>query len=161
MPLVMLTGPAGCGKTTMREKILRTNPETIVLSTDDFIQKYADQNGKTYNKVFKDVYSDAQEALNSKANFALQNNLPVLWDQTNLTRISRKAKLTPFIKAGYIIYGVGFQYLTLDLLLARNTRPGKHIPSDVLELMFAQYQLPSTTYEPYFTEVFNMENPHD
>lgn len=161
MPLVMLTGPAGCGKTTMREKLLRHNPKAVVLSTDDFIQKYADQNGKTYDKVFKDVYSDSQEALNFKASFALRNNLPVIWDQTNLTRISRENKLAPFIKAGYRIYGVGFQCLTLDFLLSRSNRPGKHIPSDVLELMFAQYQLPSTTYEPYFTEVFNMENPHD
>ena len=89
--LIMLVGLPGSGKSTFGKII---QGEGIRLSTDDIIELHATIEGKTYNEVFQDSITTAKKLLEVHLEWALRENEPlIIWDQTNLTVKTRKAKL--------------------------------------------------------------------
>jgi len=136
--LVMLIGLPGSGKSTYCRSNL---PKVPILSTDDIIEKYAKDKGKTYSEVFTKIASEAGKHVQQKTKKFIKDRQSVIIDQTNMTRKSRTNKLIPF--EGYykvaIIVTADPVELTLRLKL-RAEQTGKYIPQNVIDQMAQSFQ---------------------
>ena len=141
----MLCGIPTSGKSTYVNKLKKLDywKDAVVLSTDDYIEKYAKRVGQTYNEVFDDVIGDATKELEIEFNWAKSKGRNIIWDQTNLSRKTRRKKLSKLPS----IYKRGVVYFTVSLedALERNKhREGKFIPESILKRMWHQFEIPTT-----------------
>lgn len=134
----MLVGVPGSGKSTWIEETELDEgqgQDTIILSTDDYIEHIASIRGATYNEVFHDIIKDANRKMYEDLDWALAHNNNIIWDQTNTSRKSRKEKLAK-IPAHYKKIAVFFPTPLLEELERRlASRPGKVIPKGVMQNM--------------------------
>jgi len=146
MELILLCGIPTSGKSTY-VKTLLSQPyweNAVVLSTDNYIQNVAENQGKTYNEVFEDTISAATEFMWKQLKFAVHEGRNIIWDQTNLTPKTRKTK-TSRVPKHYHKKAVYFE-ITLEEALERNKhREGKIIPESVLKSMYYSFQIPNNT----------------
>jgi len=146
MPTVyMLVGVPGSGKSTWLTNNVRQNGNDAVwsLSTDDYIEDIARQEGKTYNDVFKDHIKDATAHMYDELKIALGEKADLYWDQTNLSVKSRKGKIAQVPK-DYTKIAVVFKIPDRDELMLRlNSRPGKTIPDHVMNSMIKNFEMPT------------------
>src|SRR6185312_9105568 len=134
--LVMLVGLPGCGKSTYRK------PHAMdFISSDHFIEEYAQAAGKTYGEVFSVFAKQAEVLMYAHMEDLLRNETrQIVWDQTNLNAKTRQKKLQKFNEAGgkdYRKIALFFEP-DLQLTLARNEERrafGRDIPLHVLESM--------------------------
>jgi predicted kinase len=148
--LYMLIGVPGSGKSTWIANQDWTKDIPIV-SSDKFIDEHAAKEGKTYNEVFADYVKIATHLMDNQVLICKANNTNIIWDQTNTSVKSRKAKLDKL--DGYEKIAVVFrtpEKEELDKRLAQ--RVGKHIPANVIESMIANLQEP--TEEEGFKEIW-------
>jgi predicted kinase len=137
-----LIGPPNSGKSTWVKK---NAPDAVIISSDQYIERRAEELGKTYGEVFKDSIGPATAEMMSTLDNAIISRLPLVWDQTNLTKKSRKAKLDKLKK--YNVIAVAFEIPYEEILRRRNKRKnetGKDVPDHILQSMFNTYQRPST-----------------
>lgn len=144
--LYMLIGVPGSGKTTW---VKNNKNDAVVLSTDDYIERIAAEQNKTYSEVFKDEIDSANTHMSQELTRAIKNGDDIIWDQTNLTVKSRKGKLSKIPK-NYRKVAVYFS-VPQDLRQRLASRPGKTIPEPVIISMINQLQPPSK--EERFDEV--------
>jgi predicted kinase len=151
MPKVyMLVGVPGSGKSTWIKN--QTWPDnTVVVSSDRFIDDEAVRQGKTYSDIFDDYIKVATRLMDNQVLIAKANNCDIIWDQTNLTAKSRKAKLAKL--EGYEKIAVFFRTPEPEVLAWRlENRPGKTIPWKVITDMSANIVEP--TAEEGFKEIW-------
>lgn len=142
LELIMLIGAPCTGKSTYIKKY-ENDKSYVILSTDDYIQAYADASGKTYNEVFKEVIKSAEFELMSRLQYAIAAKKNIIWDQTNMTIASRAKKLNK-VPSNYVKKAVVL-YADLQTIKERNkNRPGKVIPFDVIQSMLVFYQKPTS-----------------
>ena len=150
--LIMLVGLPGTGKSTwIRESGFWARPVTMILSTDNYIETVAFGEDKTYSEVFPMAIKAAEKNLEEGLEYAIQTNMNIVWDQTNLSVASRKKKLRK-IPAHY--RKVAKVFLPTDeheAWLNSPERTGKVIPKNVLDSMRATFQMP--TVDEGFDEV--------
>jgi predicted kinase len=141
---VFLCGIPCSGKSTFVNELKKIPywENAVVLSTDAYIEKQAQRCGLTYNQIFDDVIDDATRELELELNMAKDRGENLIWDQTNISRKTRKkklAKLPSFYARGVIYFDV-----TLEEALRRNeNREGKYIPKSVLKRMYHQLEVPT------------------
>lgn len=148
--LYMLIGVPGSGKSTWIANQDWTKDIPIV-SSDKFIDEHAAKEGKTYNEVFADYVKIATHLMDNQVLICKANNTDIIWDQTNTSVKSRKAKLEKL--EGYEKIAVVFrtpEKEELDKRLAQ--RVGKHIPANVIDSMIVNLQEP--TEEEGFKEIW-------
>lgn len=122
-----------------------------VISTDNFVEAYAKEQGKTYNEVFKDYMPIAVKLMANQAKICEANGLDVIWDQTSTTVASRRRKFNTL--PGYEHIAVVFPTPDAEELARRlNSRPGKNIPDDVMRSMIEGFEMP--TEEEGFKEIW-------
>jgi predicted kinase len=144
MECVMLCGIPTSGKSTYVDKLLAMDywKNSVVLSTDYFVEFYAKKQGKTYNEVFDDYIKEATQSMDKCLQHAIEYGKDIIWDQTNLTAGTRKKKLRR-LPAEYH-RGVVYFELSLEEALERNNhRKGKFIPKDILKRMYHQFEIPT------------------
>ena len=144
-----LIGVPGSGKSTWikNQEWLKDVP---VVSTDNFVEAYAKEQGKTYNEVFKDYMPIAVKLMANQALICQANNVDVVWDQTSTTAVSRKRKFNTLPNYEHI----AVVFLTPEPEeLARRlaSRPGKNIPTDVMRSMINNFEMP--TIDEGFKEI--------
>ena len=139
--LYMLIGVPAAGKSTwIKNQDWTTN--TVVVSSDRFIDDYAEQQGKTYNEVFEEYAPIAMRLMNNQVSIAQANGCNIVWDQTNTTVKSRKSKLA--MLPNYEKIAVFFQTPEPEVLAWRlDNRPGKSIPWNVMRSMIENLQAPT------------------
>lgn len=148
--LYMLIGVPGSGKSTWIANQDWTKDIPIV-SSDKFIDEHAAKEGKTYNEVFADYVKIATRLMDNQVLICKANNTDIIWDQTNTSVKSRKAKLDKL--EGYEKIAVVFRTPEKEELDKRLVqRVGKHIPANVMESMIANLQEP--TEEEGFKEIW-------
>ena len=148
--LYMLIGVPGSGKSTWIANQDWTKDIPIV-SSDKFIDEHAAKEGKTYNEVFADYVKIATHLMDNQVLICKANNTDIIWDQTNTSVKSRKAKLDKL--EGYEKIAVVFRTPEKEELEKRLAqRVGKHIPANVMESMIANLQEP--TEEEGFKEIW-------
>jgi len=137
----ILVGVPGVGKTTWTQSQTLVNPYAY-LSTDLYIEQYAEEAGKDYAVIFKLRMPDAIESMVNDAITARNNKQNVIWDQTSTTKESRARKLD--MLPGYRKIAVVFRTPDreeLDRRLA--SRPNKLIPKYVVDNMINFWEEPS------------------
>ena len=146
MECVMLCGIPTSGKSTYVDKLLAMDywKNSVVLSTDYFVEFYAKKQGKTYNEVFDEYIKEATQKMELNIQYAIDNGKDIIWDQTNLTAGTRKKKLRRLPPEYH--RGVIYFELTLEEALERNNhRKGKFIPKDILKRMWHQFEIPTVS----------------
>jgi predicted kinase len=145
-----LIGVPGAGKSTWI-KNQDWAVDIPVVSTDNFVEAYALEQGKTYNEVFKDYMPIAVKLMANQALICAANGLDVIWDQTSTTVLSRKRKFNTLPKYEHI--AVVFKTPEPDELARRlASRPGKIIPYPVMRSMIDGFEMP--TLEEGFKEIW-------
>lgn len=140
--LTILTGVPASGKSTFVSQYKESHPDTVICSTDNYIEEYATEQNKTYSEVFAEYIPIAVSKMMDDIHYAKRNNLDVIFDQTNLTVKSRKKKLKLF--PNYIKVAVVFPIPDENELYRRlKNRPGKNIPENVMQSMIRNYSMPS------------------
>ena len=141
---IFLVGIPCSGKSTYAKK-LKTIPylsNSVILSTDNYIEKEAQRMGLTYNQIFDDVIGDATRELELELNMAKDKGKDIIWDQTNLsvkTRRKKLAKLPSYYRRSVVYFEV-----SLEEALERNKyREGKFIPESILKRMWHQFEIPT------------------
>ena len=142
--LMMLVGQPASGKTTFINDLgnLVVTRDTMVISSDYYIELEAKRLNSTYDQVFKDYIKTATDR--SKQDFAeaIKNQSNIIWDQTNLTVKSRAWKLAA-LPSDYVkmctILTVSPEVQAERLA----SREGKQIPSNIINSMTDTFVWPS------------------
>jgi predicted kinase len=136
----MMVGLPGTGKSTFCNQ-LNIDQEFTVISSDDIMEMIGKKYHFTYNELFSNnTYSFSEKMMFNIARLAVERNDRIIWDQTNLTVKSRANKLATIPKH-YIKHAVVFNIP--DDWETRLDRPGKTIPTNVLETMKQSFQMPT------------------
>lgn len=144
----VLIGLPGSGKTTWAN----THFSNIArLSTDDYVERFANKLQTTYSNCFKTVMPRAVRLMARKAKKVHKHQLDVVWDQTSLTELSRirKFRMLPAHNMIAVVFST-----PPDLLQRLASRPGKYISQTVLERMSSSYQEPSVSHG--FSEIWRI-----
>ena len=145
-----LIGVPGAGKSTWI-KNQEWAKDIPVVSTDNFVEYYAKQQGKTYSEVFDEYMPIAVRLMANQALIAQANNKDVIWDQTSTTVNSRRKKFNTLPDYEHI--AVVFKTPEHQELIRRLwSRPGKEIPEHVIASMIAGWEEP--TEEEGFKEIW-------
>ena len=142
--LVMLCGIPCSGKSTYMDKLRAYEywENSVVLSTDNYIEEQAKRLGMTYNEVFQDCIDEATRQLEMSFVRAKEEGKRIIWDQTNLSIKTRKKKLTK-VPSIYKRTVVWFQVDLEEALKRNGTREGKFIPESILKRMYHQFEVPT------------------
>jgi len=141
---VMLVGIPCSGKSTYVEKLKKIPywENAVILSTDAYIEKVAQEHNTTYNEIFEDCISEATRQLELAFIMAKDKGENLIWDQTNLTVKTRKKKLSKL--PSFYARGVIYFEISLEEALKRNkNREGKFIPESILKRMYHQLEIPT------------------
>lgn len=125
-----------------------------VASTDNFVEAYAQKQGKTYSEVFDEYMPTAVNLMAEQVVFCRNNNLDVIWDQTSTTEKSRARKfnMLPDYEHIAVVFKTP-EKEELDRRLA--SRPGKNIPDHVMRSMIKHFEMP--TEDEGFKEIWFAE----
>lgn len=149
----ILVGVPGSGKSTWVAN-QKWSKDCSYISTDQWVDLEAERTGKTYSDVFAAYMPKAISLMIRKLDLAKAANMDIIWDQTSTTVASRKKKLK-FLQ-GYHTVVVVFKIPEAEELKRRlNSRPGKHIPDNVMKSMIAGFEMP--TEEEGFDEIWHAE----
>ena len=147
-----LIGVPGSGKSTWIKNQKWANGMPVV-STDNFVEAYAKEQGKTYSEVFDDFMPKAVKLMANQALICQANNLDLIWDQTSTTVKSRIRKFNTLPKYEHV--AVVFETPPEDVLNTRlASRPGKNIPKHVMNQMISGFEMP--TLDEGFTEIIHV-----
>lgn len=148
-----LIGVPGSGKSTWI-KNQDWAKDLPVVSTDNFVEAYAKEQGKTYSEVFDDYMPIAVKLMANQALVCQANGLDVIWDQTSTSVAARKRKFNTLPKYEHI--AIVFKTPEPEELARRlASRPGKNIPDYVMRSMIDGFVMP--TEEEGFTEIWHAE----
>ena len=147
-----LVGVSGSGKSTWVKNQIWALGLSIV-STDNFVEAYATEQGKTYTEVFTDYMPIAVRLMANHAEICRANGVDVIWDQTSTTVKSRARKFN--MLPDYEHIAVVFAMPDRDEHARRlNSRPDKIIPDQVVADMIQNFEMP--TLEEGFTEIWRV-----
>ena len=139
----ILVGVPGSGKSTWISKAPVDWNNTVVASTDNYVEQEAKRQGKTYSDVFKDVMPSAVNNMAHTVIDAVKNNQDIIWDQTSTTRHTRAKKIR-MLPSNYEVIAVVFPTPNQQELSRRlSNRPGKNIPDEVIKSMIDKWEEPS------------------
>jgi len=150
--LYVLVGVPGSGKSTWIKDQTWMLGLTKV-STDNFVEAYAKQQGKTYSEVFEEYMPNAIEQMSEQVIFARKHGHDIIWDQTSTTVASRvrKLKMLPEYYSIAIVFATPEEK---ELKRRLNSRPGKEVPWDVVQGMIDNFEMP--TEEEGFKEIWRV-----
>ena len=144
--LIILVGPAGCGKSTYINKIKSKND--VVVSSDTIREKYfGNINDQTHNKEVFEIFYD----IISKE---LAKNKTVYADATNISKRSRTS-YKRFLNNNDV--EVHIIPTTLELCKKQNASRDRKVPNYVIDRMYKNIELP-TKDEGFKTFVVKRNN---
>ena len=145
-----LVGVPASGKSTWIKNQIWTLGLSVI-STDSFVEDYAKAQGKTYSEVFKEYMPIAVKLMSNQVLICQANGVDVIWDQTSTTVASRARKFN--MLPGYDHIAVVFPTPPLEELKQRLAgRPGKEIPTEIVDDMVANFVIP--TQDEGFKEIW-------
>lgn len=146
-----LIGVPGSGKSTWIKNQIWALGLTVV-STDNFVEDYAQSQGKTYSEVFDEYMPTAVDLMSKVVIHAREHGHDIIWDQTSTIEKSRARKFR--MLPDYEHIAIVFATPDADELAKRlASRPGKNIPDHVMRSMIEGFEMP--TEEEGFKEIWN------
>jgi predicted kinase len=147
-----LIGVPGSGKSTWVKNQIWALGLTVI-STDNFVEAYANTQGRTYSEVFEDYMPTAIDLMIQQVAFAQQHGHTVIWDQTSTTAASRRKKFR--MLPDYQHIAVVFKTPDPEELSRRlASRPGKIIPEEIVKDMIDRFEMP--TLAEGFQEIWHV-----
>lgn len=135
-----LVGVPASGKTTWIQNQTWMD-HCVLVSTDHYVDKFASRLGKTYSEVFDLVMPRAIRLMMRRVQWAREQGLDVIWDQTSTTRASRARKFRALPDHDHV--AVVFDTPPAEVLSKRLAqRPGKVIPHAVVSNMIENFEMP-------------------
>jgi predicted kinase len=139
----MLVGVPGSGKSTWIAKQPFDWNNTVIASTDNFVDAQARRQGKTYSEIFQAVMPAAVSHMAQTVMDAVKNGNDIIWDQTSTT-VATRAKKFRMLPKSYEVIGVVFSTPNEKELARRlGSRPGKEIPKHVMQSMISKWEEPT------------------
>jgi len=148
----VMVGLPASGKSTLvtsKEQLYeKIDLPLFVYSTDNILERTANQLGKTYNDVFEKHIKSAQTEADIGLAEAIKNGVDIVWDQTNLTVKKRRSIIDRMRRAGYAVDCECFAAPKLVDDVAEwnqrlHNRPGKTIPEHIIANMVKTYVVPT------------------
>lgn len=156
MPMcLMMVGVPGSGKSTKIKETIKDFPHFKVVSSDEYLEKVAKEQGKTYDEVHADNIDAAIKWMNSQIQTFIKNKENFIWDQTNLVKSSREKKLRNLKSNGYEVNALTFELPEEEVfyrLEKRVAEGGKSISPKVIKNMMDSYERPS--FDEGFDNIF-------
>jgi tRNA uridine 5-carbamoylmethylation protein Kti12 len=145
MKYLMLSGIPTSGKSTYVNKLREIHywQSAVILSTDNYIARIAEESDTTYDDVFEEYIKEATRQLHLDLQEAIKLNKPIIHDQTNLT-IKTRAKKLSNIPVRYQKIIVHFEVPLEEALRRNKCRPGKFISEDIIKRMFYTFEPPTS-----------------
>jgi tRNA uridine 5-carbamoylmethylation protein Kti12 len=138
----VLVGVPGSGKSTWVKSQAFDPATTVYVSTDYFVDQYADLVGKTYSEVFKEYMPTAIDQMMETVYHAVENRFDIVWDQTSTSVKTRRRKLK-YAPADYEKIAVVFLTPDPDTHAKWLDRPGKNIPAEIVQDMISRFEMPT------------------
>lgn len=153
MPICyQLIGVPGSGKSTWVQNQTWSG-DCVIVSTDNFVEQYAQSQGKTYNEVFKSYMPTAVKLMAEQVVQARAAGRDIIWDQTSTSIVSRRRKFT--MLPDYRHIAVVFNTPDSEELNRRlHNRPGKNIPIKIVEQMAFDLEMEPPTKDEGFSEIW-------
>lgn len=150
--LYVMVGIPGSGKSTWI-KNQEWAKDCVVVSTDEFVEAYAREQGKTYSEVFQEYMPTAIEMMMDKVAEAEAAGKDIIWDQTsvNVATRARKVRRLPQYHKVAVVFKVPHPD---DLIVRLASRPGKIIPLEVVADMVDKFNSEPVTEEEGFDEIW-------
>lgn len=137
----ILVGVPASGKSTWVQN-QEWAKDCTYISTDKIVEEYANERGKTYSEVFESFMPTAVDLMIDEVALARVQNKDIIWDQTSTTINSRRKKFR--MLPNYEHIAVVFKTPEKEELERRlSSRPGKVIPTEVVESMIKNFEMPS------------------
>lgn len=151
---MLLVGAPASGKSTWANAFINTNPGTLIVSSDEFIEEAARKNNKTYSEVFHANIEEASEKAEKKMmDGIIAGTRTIIIDRTNMTKKSRAVWLEKLRFHGYKVYAAIFELPDAEEHARRlKERQGKDIPDEVIKKMINDYEEP--TKQEGFVDIF-------
>lgn len=147
-----LVGVPGSGKTTWAQSQTWAK-DCVIVSTDTFVENYAQSQGLQYSEVFADYMPTAVQLMAAQVVDARQKALNIIWDQTSTSKISRLRKFR--MLPDYYHIAVVFKTPARGELIKRlNSRPGKIITLETVDKMNESLKLEPPTNDEGFREIW-------
>ena len=137
--VIILVGSPGCGKSTFATKLLASNSEYKLLSSDAMRAEFG--SGEDDQSVTGIVFSTLKRRL--QAYLALGQT--VIIDATNINKKDRKDYINAANASGHQVVGYVFECSKETLLERNKTRGeagGRNVPEWVIDKMLTKYQRP-------------------
>ncbi len=150
--LYMLVGIPASGKTTWSNN-QSFSDDCVIISTDQYVEEYAAQTGKTYTEAFQEYMPIAVDRMADAVIDAREAGRNIIWDQTS-TSIGTRAKkfrMLPNYYAIAVVFPIP-ERQELERRLA--SRPNKIVPIDVVDRMIGNWEEP--TLEEGFMEIWKV-----
>lgn len=148
-PMAMiLVGLPGSGKSTLSRQLREMHSEDrtlVYVSSDQYIEQWAEEEGKTYGEVFSKYADKANNACLKSFHDAIRDRNDVLIDRTNMDRGSRRKWLGKLKDAGYMLVAFDVHCDPEELARRNEARKeqGRAIPDHVMESFRKRYEAPS------------------
>jgi predicted kinase len=168
--LVVLVGLPGSGKSYRSNAYMsdEKNKDTVVYSTDDYIEQVAARRNMTYSDVFQDTIKEATMVNDAKVADAFAAGKNVAWDQTNLGLKKRKQIISKAPK-NYRVSCVCFvpprdASEDAEIAARRDARgAAKFIPKHILDSMKKSAVMPTLEEgfdTVHFVDIYGNPLPH-
>jgi heterogeneous nuclear ribonucleoprotein U len=149
-----MVGLPGLGKSTLVtfEELLyeKIDLPLFIYSTDNILERIANQLGKTYNDVFEKHIKSATAEADIALAYAIKERQDIIWDQTNLGVGKRRKIINRMKQAGYQVRCVcilppesDYDSDKEDWVQRLANRPGKTIPQNILTNMIESFTVPT------------------
>lgn len=162
MKCYFLMGLPGSGKSVLTEKIIKENPNAILLSMDMVIDKFAQENNMTYREVWSNHIKVAEKEFEKTLQSAISEKKDIIWDQTNLHKLSRAPKIKRLIDNSYEVEGITLELSRQEWqsrIQKREQNGGKKMLPEVLDSMEKSYQSPE--YSEGFNKIYVMNDSNE
>lgn len=145
-----LVGVPGSGKSTWINA-QEWASDCVIISTDNHVEAYAKEVGKTYSEVFTDFMPTAVKLMADDVVRAREAGKDIIWDQTStgVKARARKFNMLPDYEHIAVVFKTPEHK---ELMRRLFSRPGKDIPDHVIASMIASFEMPSE--EEGFKEVW-------
>ena len=155
--IIILIGIPVKGKSTYVKKFIADNPDRnyVVLSTDDILADWGEEEGLGYSDAFKKYAGKADKKFKILFRQAKNTNSNIIVDRTNLTRKGRN-KLLSQLPSTYHKIAIVFDIDPDELkrrVDKREIETGKRVPDYVVKQMMGYY-VPPTNAE--FDEIIHV-----
>lgn len=142
--IFMMVGLPYSGKSTFlkSQRVLKSLP---IASTDEYLEQLAKRTGKSYGEVIKTEFKTAKKHMNAEIAGWLKSKQSFVWDQTNLTKVSRRRVIDLAKANGFKVYVIEFAPFPNEKALMKRVeqRKDKVVPLKVLNDMKARFEAPS------------------